>query len=79
MERFCGSLLPAIRSRRHPFRSIDRRLLELAQLHQLKAIYGLEDQLNLSPEKGVDISGVRHPGCSYLFHRSKASDNQLIS
>ncbi|KAJ7097464.1 hypothetical protein C8R44DRAFT_835053 [Mycena epipterygia] len=47
MERFCGSLLPAIKSRRYPWASIDRRILELAQLFQLKAIYSLSKSLDL--------------------------------
>jgi hypothetical protein len=29
-ERFCGSLLPAVRSRRYPFSNIDRHVYDLA-------------------------------------------------
>jgi hypothetical protein len=39
MERFCGSLLPAIKSRRHPFSSIDARTRDLAALSMIKMIY----------------------------------------
>jgi hypothetical protein len=42
MERFCGSLLPAINNRRFPYRCIDRRILELAQVRQIAHIYGLK-------------------------------------
>lgn len=48
MECYCGSLLPAITSRKHPFRSIDRRELELEQIRQVKMCYNLTDQLNLN-------------------------------
>lgn len=44
MEQFCGSLLPAIKSRRFPYASIDRRVTELAQLDQIKVLYGLHQQ-----------------------------------
>jgi hypothetical protein len=53
MERFCGSLLPAINSRKYPYRCIDRRMLELSQLRQLKYIYNLSDELNLRRRKRV--------------------------
>ncbi|KIY60655.1 hypothetical protein CYLTODRAFT_326586, partial [Cylindrobasidium torrendii FP15055 ss-10] len=35
MERFCGIISPHVRSRRHPWRSIDRYMLERSQLQQL--------------------------------------------
>jgi len=47
MERYCGSLRPAIKSRRHPFRSIDRYVIEKAQLTQIKLTYGLQDDILL--------------------------------
>ncbi|KAJ7168417.1 hypothetical protein C8R43DRAFT_1085761 [Mycena crocata] len=59
MERFCGSLLPAIKSRRYPWASIDRRILELAQLFQIKAIYSLSKTLDLR----------RHPHCVLIHPR----------
>jgi hypothetical protein len=48
MERFCGSLLPAIRSRKWPNASVKRRALEIAQLANTKIYYGLVDALSLS-------------------------------
>ncbi|TDL14470.1 hypothetical protein BD410DRAFT_817168 [Rickenella mellea] len=49
MERYCGSLRPAVRSRRFPFASMDTHVQEKAQLSQVKLIYDLADQLALSP------------------------------
>ncbi|KAJ7085256.1 hypothetical protein C8R44DRAFT_836380 [Mycena epipterygia] len=59
MERFCGSLLPAIKSRRYPWASIDRRILELTQLFQIKAIYSLSTALDLR----------HHPRCVLGYPR----------
>ncbi|KAI0669694.1 hypothetical protein C8Q78DRAFT_1193260 [Trametes maxima] len=47
MERFCGRLQPAIKSRLHPWSSIDRRILALIQITQVKLKYRLHDELNL--------------------------------
>ncbi|KAG9042182.1 hypothetical protein FS837_011179 [Tulasnella sp. UAMH 9824] len=62
MERFCGSLLPAIKSRRYPYASIDRRVTELSQLHQVKIIYGLRQQLDLRKRRDVERRGLEVPG-----------------
>lgn len=63
MERFCGSLLPAIKSRRHPWASIDRRILELAQLFQIKAIYSLSTALDLRCRRKIEKSGTVLAAC----------------
>ncbi|KAI0673354.1 hypothetical protein C8Q78DRAFT_1016789 [Trametes maxima] len=49
MERFCGRLQPAIKNRRYPWASIDRRILELARLSQIKLVYNLHEELSLKP------------------------------
>ncbi|KAH7338735.1 hypothetical protein B0J17DRAFT_571663, partial [Rhizoctonia solani] len=54
-ERFCGSLLPTVRSRRHPFSNIDRHVYDLAILSQLKLLYGLK--LDLPARRWKSISG----------------------
>ncbi|KAI9431721.1 hypothetical protein H4582DRAFT_1822048, partial [Lactarius indigo] len=51
MERYCNRLKPAIRNRRSPYASMDRYVLEDAQLTQIKAIYGLSDELALRPQR----------------------------
>jgi hypothetical protein len=56
-ERYCGSLIPAIRSRRFPFPSLDRYITELAQLTQIKMQYNLEEVLSLQAPKG-DVAGL---------------------
>ncbi|KAJ6470693.1 hypothetical protein DFH09DRAFT_482565 [Mycena vulgaris] len=76
MERFCGSLLPAIKSRRHPWASIDRRILELTQLFQLKAVYSLSTSLDLRRRRKLEKSGMAltaYPAmCTYPSTRSSA-------
>ncbi|KAG9121616.1 hypothetical protein FRC07_002362 [Ceratobasidium sp. 392] len=47
MEQFCGSLARSQKSRRFLFSSVDQRVLEIAQLSQIKAMYRLGDELNL--------------------------------
>ena len=69
IERYCGSLTPAIRSRRFPFPSIDRHITELAQLSQIKMFHRLHDVLSLRAPKR-DVTGrFSDPACkssSYL-------------
>ncbi|KAI0691672.1 hypothetical protein C8Q76DRAFT_585659, partial [Earliella scabrosa] len=36
MERYCGSLQPAIRNRRFPYASLNRYVLDKARLDQIK-------------------------------------------
>ncbi|KAG8961311.1 hypothetical protein FRC05_006248 [Tulasnella sp. 425] len=59
MERFCGSLLPAIKSRRFPYASIDRRVTELSQLYQIKILYGLRKNLDLRKRRDIEQRGVQ--------------------
>jgi hypothetical protein len=67
MERYCGSLIPAIRSRRFPFPSIDRYVTEVAQLTQVKMYHRLHGTLALRPSK-LDIAGLfSDKACGYLF------------
>lgn len=49
MERWCGSLLPAIKSKAKPFVSLALRQLHLAQLNIIQARYDLSDHLSLLP------------------------------
>ncbi|RDB22210.1 hypothetical protein Hypma_010657 [Hypsizygus marmoreus] len=60
MERYCGKLQPAIRSRRFPFAALDRYVLEEAQLTQIKVIYDLVEELSLRPPPST-FQGFRHP------------------
>ncbi|TFK82780.1 hypothetical protein K466DRAFT_499707 [Polyporus arcularius HHB13444] len=49
MERYCGSLQGAIRSRRYPYASLNRHVLDRARLTHIKLIYNLEETLSLKP------------------------------
>jgi hypothetical protein len=65
MERHCGSLVPAIRSRRFPFPSIDRYVTEVAQLAQVKINHGLHETLALRAPK-LDVAGMfADEACEY--------------
>lgn len=64
-ERFCGSLLPAISSRKHPFTSLAHRVRDVAQLNQIKIYYSLTDVLDLSSRKAVEETGTRIVDCEY--------------
>jgi len=59
MERYCGTLQPAIRSRHYPFRSIDRWVIESAQLTQIKVLYNATEPLSLRKPKSLNPSGSR--------------------
>ena len=39
MERYCGSLLPSIKSRSNPYPSMSKRMLEGVQVSQIKKLY----------------------------------------
>ncbi|KAJ7728044.1 hypothetical protein B0H16DRAFT_1734811 [Mycena metata] len=57
---------PTIKSRCYPWASIDRRILELAQLFQIKAIYSLSTVLDLRRRRGIEKSGTAltaYPPC----------------
>jgi hypothetical protein len=47
MERYCGEILPNIRSRRYPYKSIDRYVSARAHLSQIKLLYNLHQELSL--------------------------------
>jgi hypothetical protein len=63
MERFCGSIQPGIRSRRFPWASIDRYLVEVAQLTQIKTVYNVALELSLTAP-AIDPQGsFSDPDC----------------
>ena len=68
-ERFCGRLLPEIRSRRHPFSNIDNYVVASAKLSQIKIMYNLDDELSLRPKKAEALRGsFSHPSCMLLSY-----------
>jgi hypothetical protein len=66
-ERFCGSLVPAVKSRKYPFASLAHRLRDIAQLSQIKLLYGLSDELDLSTEKAMEDTGHKFDDCERSF------------
>ncbi|KAJ7480049.1 hypothetical protein B0H11DRAFT_1725244 [Mycena galericulata] len=73
MERFCGTIQPGIRSRRFPWASMDRYILEIAQLTQIKAIYNVGQVLSLRdpPAEIVgSFSDPLYPSCILLPPKS---------
>ncbi|KAJ7789218.1 hypothetical protein B0H14DRAFT_2945337 [Mycena olivaceomarginata] len=79
MERFCGSLVPAVKSRKHPFASLAHRIRDVAQLSQIKLLYGLT--VDLSPQKNMDDTGLvfdDYPDiCMVYPHRTMDIDGPL--
>ncbi|KAJ6474365.1 hypothetical protein C8R45DRAFT_1160700 [Mycena sanguinolenta] len=63
MERYCGALQPGIRSRRFPYASLDRWVLETAQLAQVGVLYNITSELKLRPPPNPNPQGsCRVPG-----------------
>ena len=65
MERYCGALQPAIRSRRFPYASIDRYVVEDAQITQLKVVYNMAQELSLRAPRGAIPGSYSCPSCTY--------------
>lgn len=57
IEQYCGKLQPSIQSRRFPYHSLDRFVLESAQLTQPQTLYKLHDELALRPPHRGKILG----------------------
>lgn len=64
-ERYCGALQPAIRNRRYPYASLDRFVLEDAQLTQIGMVYNISETLKLRPSKQSTVPGsYQEPFCT---------------
>ncbi|KIJ70560.1 hypothetical protein HYDPIDRAFT_184816 [Hydnomerulius pinastri MD-312] len=76
MERFCGSLQPAIKSRRHPYASIDRHVVDEARLTQVQLLYNLQSMLTLTKPPSTlaeqSFSHEDYPSCVLIPPRSSA-------
>jgi hypothetical protein len=64
MERHCNTLLPSIRSRRHPYASISTFVTATAQLDQIRLLYDLDEGLCLDPDKKVTDKLI-HDLCTF--------------
>jgi hypothetical protein len=61
MEQYCGALGRANLKPRFPFVSLNRRVLEVAQLAQIKSIYHLFETLDLGHHKQATATGSHYP------------------
>ncbi|KAI0054434.1 hypothetical protein BV25DRAFT_1817076 [Artomyces pyxidatus] len=63
MERYCGLIRPGIKSRKHPFASLDRFVVECAQMVQIRLVYQLDSDpgFSLSKPRRPPSSGFRCP------------------
>ncbi|KAH8093764.1 hypothetical protein BXZ70DRAFT_897296 [Cristinia sonorae] len=61
MERYCGLLQPAIRSRRFAYASIDRYVVDHARLQHIKLLYNMQQELSLKAPPKSSV-GTKVPG-----------------
>ncbi|THU93897.1 hypothetical protein K435DRAFT_820122 [Dendrothele bispora CBS 962.96] len=62
MERYCGLIGPAIKSRRFPFASLARHVLDQARLTQIKVFYNVAVELSLvTPRLGPVYGSYESP------------------
>ncbi|KAI0309125.1 hypothetical protein OF83DRAFT_1072534 [Amylostereum chailletii] len=72
MERYCGLIRPAIKSRKRPDASLDRFVVECAQLYQVSLLYGLEDEILPLHSRRPDVVPKyalwteKYPVCTFL-------------
>ncbi|OSC98297.1 hypothetical protein PYCCODRAFT_1418135 [Trametes coccinea BRFM310] len=54
-ERYCGILIPAVKSRRFPYASLNQYAVDIAQLSQIALRYDIEQELSLCrPHRALD-------------------------
>ena len=59
MERYCGTIVRAVKSRSKPYTALSRRLLHQAQIAQIKLQFGLEEELDFS-DRVEEVSTKEH-------------------
>ena len=64
MERFCGSIQPAIKNRRHPYASITKHVTDEARLTQVQLLYDLQDKLSFRANPHPQLCFI-HSNCTY--------------
>ncbi|KAI0371589.1 hypothetical protein BV20DRAFT_1035223 [Pilatotrama ljubarskyi] len=78
MERYCGTLQPAIRSRRFPYASLNRYVLDHARLTQIKLMYGAVMQESLALCPAVVEKGKKVPGSHRLSSLDRGTIDKLV-
>ena len=67
MERYCGRLQRAIRSRRFPWSNLDEHVLATAQIKQVGLRYSLEHELSFKPDPKDYVEGqFAHKNCEFF-------------
>lgn len=70
MERFAGSLLPAVKSRRRPNAALANRAERVARLELLKNLYDLHDRLNFNDRllnSDVSTREITYDECTLIW------------
>ncbi len=65
MERYCGDLKKNVKSRRHPYVSLNNYITADAHLKQIELMYNLRNDLSFEPPK-IDHS-FSHQSCTYFI------------
>ncbi|KAH9921953.1 uncharacterized protein BXZ73DRAFT_51623, partial [Epithele typhae] len=78
MERYCGSLLPAIKSRRFPWASLDGFVLDSARLAHIMNLYRAHEALSLKPAKKRPVGAVIIPEYDSCLLLPKRSQMKLV-
>jgi hypothetical protein len=65
VERYCGHLLRTVKSRRHPYASINIAMVREAQLLHIKIIFNLEERLSLRKRRPTSLG--------FCYGRSRAN------
>lgn len=58
MERYCGFLKRALRSKRNPWQNLDEIVKHFAQLAQLRVKYDLDDELLTTAHQEMNVSSA---------------------
>jgi hypothetical protein len=68
MERFCGRLRQAVKSRRFPDASIAQYLVGEARLNQIQLVHNMSEELLLRVPGRADVPGqLKHDSCKHLI------------
>lgn len=70
MERYCGFLKNALRSRSQPWRNLDERIKQFSYAAQLRMKYDLSEELSIDQHSSERITKREHvyAECALSFH-----------
>jgi hypothetical protein len=72
MERYCGKLLPAIKSRRFPYSNLSNRISDIALIRALELVYDLD--LSYKIKRPLAKKTFSTPECEFLPSRELSFD-----